>query len=190
MDPQKPRDSVSDALDEKLRDLRVDEEAGVATRAPGHTRPGPASTSLLSLPEEILSEICEAVLEEYIDGKRLANYRSDLIRLAKTCKLFYAIVQPILYREITTNGPILVTGERFRTIDLEKLVRSPPWQPGVVTDSPANNEPGRNTARAPQRCLARPARQHPQHCKVAQISLERNHPQPASRKYGGGPFLS
>lgn len=134
MDPQKPTDLASDALDEKLRDLRVDEEAGEAARALHPTPPGPASRSLLSLPEKILREICEAVLEEYIDRKRLANYRSDLIRLEKICKLFYTMVPPILYREITTNAPILVTGERFRTIDLEKLVRSPSWQPVVVID--------------------------------------------------------
>lgn len=83
MDAQKLISLVLDTLDEKLRDLRIDEDAGIATRAPDHTWPGPASRSLLSLLEETLSEICEAVLEEYINGKRLANYRSDLIRLAK-----------------------------------------------------------------------------------------------------------
>lgn len=113
----------ADPSDDDKQPEEMDQQAGDDSRTHEPIPLPPSPTKFpryLSL--ELLSIICEAVLYESVGGETRPNHRQDLIHLGRTCKSLHDVVQPILYREITTNGPDRLPWETLRKINLVKLV--------------------------------------------------------------------
>ncbi|KAH6635989.1 hypothetical protein F5144DRAFT_161846 [Chaetomium tenue] len=86
--------------------------------------------SLLDLPTELLVQICHWALKDAEKDKKPPYHPDDWLRLGRTCKRFYAVVQPFLYRNIIA-GENHTPYEHHRRINLGKLFHRLWANPGL-----------------------------------------------------------